>query len=98
MKNLLLVLAIAFVGFVDAQSDDFPSLAEEKLLKPIIVDYVKTPKGTATLMCIIGYVFLQDEEGNLTQLMREGDGVVAYRFMQPMSCSAYLKRKTLLKE
>ena len=95
MKNLLLILAITFVGFTNAQSDDLVS-ADAKEMKPLIVDYVDAPNGKAAVMCIIGYVFFQDKEGNLIEIMKTAEGPVAYQFMQPVRCSDYINRKEKL--
>ena len=81
MINLLLILAITFVGFVDAQEIKEPYMIERLEIKPIIYRVV----------CIQDYVFIETFDGGLTQMMREGDEGARLVPMQPMKCEDYKK-------
>jgi hypothetical protein len=77
MKKLLLILAITFVGLVDAQEIKNPYIIEKLWLGDII--------------CIHNYVFIRATGGSITQLMREGMKEASMVPMQPMKCSEYKK-------
>jgi hypothetical protein len=86
MKNLLLILAFAFVGFVDAQEKDY--IIEKIEVRNPNMDNIVTYR----VLCIQNYVFLQDF-GGTTQLMRKAtDDVMKYSFPTPMKCNEYKKR------
>jgi len=78
MKNLLLILAITFVGSVDA---DAPK-------KTYVLEVLETPIKfvTNTVICIQDTVFIQTNTGNIVQLYKRV-GTLAV----PMWCREYVK-------
>lgn len=77
MKKILLILAITFVGLVDAQEIKNPYIIEKLWLGDII--------------CIHNYVFIRATGGSITQLMRDGAKGKSLVPMQPMRCEDYKK-------
>mgnify|MGYP003682673613 FL=1 len=83
MKKLLLILAITFVSLVDAQ----------ELKKAYVLEVMDTPMkySTNTALFIQVYGFIQTNECNIFQVMREGHDDQKLIPMQPMRCEDYKK-------
>ena len=80
MKKLLLILAITFVGLVDAQ----------EIKKPYVIEIINV-FGEWRVICVQDYVFIAPVGKSLTQLMRDGSKGKTLVPMQPMRCEDYKK-------
>ena len=80
MKKLLLILAITFVGLVDAQ----------EIKKPYVIEIINV-FGEWRVICVQDYVFIQPVGKSATQLMRDVSKGKTLVPMQPMRCEDYKK-------
>ena len=89
MKKILLILAITFVGLVDAQ----------EIKKPYVIEAIQVEGTYMWVICVQNYVFITYLNESLTQLMRDGSVPEEVRAskgktlvpMQPMRCQDYKK-------
>ena len=81
MKKILLILAITFVGLVDAQ----------EIKKPYVIEAIQVEGTYMWVICVQNYVFITYLNKSLTQLMRDGSKGQMLVPMQPMRCRDYEK-------
>lgn len=83
MKKILLILAITFVGLVDAQ----------EIKKPYFIEQFKVQGTYMWVICVQNYVFIKPVGNSLTQFMHDKviNTMTGELKTEPMRCEDYKK-------